>query len=36
MVIITLSSAKSPTRDVGIVVWSDMKMLNKRGTVTAP
>ncbi|KAL4153516.1 hypothetical protein QTP88_001349 [Uroleucon formosanum] len=36
LVIIALSSAKSPTREVGIVGWSDMKMLNKRGAVTAP
>jgi hypothetical protein len=36
LVIISLSSAKSPTRDVGIVSWLDMKMLNKRGAVTAP
>jgi len=36
LVIIALSSAKSPTREVGIVGWSDMKMLDKRGAVTAP
>lgn len=30
-----LSSAKSPTRIVGSVGWLDMKMLNKRGAVTA-
>lgn len=36
LVIIALSSAKSPVRLVGSVGWSDINMLNRSGPIAAP